>query len=140
MIHVHDPAGVTFHRARKLREEIRSHFVPLEAEVFIGREDFDSADVAIATGWQTAFAMRHLPRCREKAYLVQDDEPRFYATSAQSIWAEATYGMGLHCIAYTPWMADVLRDRYGVPGARSSSAAPISTCSRSPARKAATPS
>ncbi len=62
----------------------------------------------------TAFPVRDLPRCREKAYLVQDHEPEFFATSAQSIWAEETYRMGYRCIAYTPWMADMLRDRYGL--------------------------
>ena len=58
--------------------------------------------------------VRDLPRCREKVYLVQDHEPEFFATSAESIWAEETYRMGYRCIAYTPWMADVLRERYGV--------------------------
>jgi glycosyltransferase involved in cell wall biosynthesis len=58
--------------------------------------------------------VRDLPRCREKVYLVQDHEPEFYATSAQSIWAEQSYRLGLRCIAYTPWMADVLRERYEV--------------------------
>ncbi len=102
-------------RGSVLRDEIREHFVPgLEAEVFVGLDDFDSADIAIATGWSTAYAVRDLPRCREKAYLVQDHEPEFFATSAQSIWAGETYRMGLRCIAYTPWMADVLRDAYGV--------------------------
>jgi glycosyltransferase involved in cell wall biosynthesis len=101
--------------AAAIRDEIRDHFVPgVEARVFHGLEDFDSADVAIATEWRTAFAVRDLPRCREKAYLVQDHEPEFYATSAQSLWAEETYRMGLRAIAYTPWMADLLRGRYGV--------------------------
>ena len=101
--------------ARELRDEIREHFVPgLDAEVFVGLDDFDSADVAVATGWSTAFAARDLPRCREKAYLVQDHEPEFFATSAQAIWAQDTYRMGYRCIAYTPWMAGVLRDSYGI--------------------------
>src|SRR4029078_7979292 len=34
--------------------------------------------------------------------------------STESIWAEETYAMGYRCIAYTPWMADILRDRYGL--------------------------
>jgi len=80
----------------------------------VGLDDFDSADVAIATEWTTAFPARELPRCREKAYLVQDHEPEFFATSAESIWAEETYAMDFRCIAYTPWMADILRDRYGL--------------------------
>ena len=116
-IFVFEPPYLWYPRrsAAELREQIREHFVPgLEARVFHGLDDFDSADVAIATGWSTAFAIRDLPRCREKAYLVQDHEPEFHATSAQSIWAEETYRMGLRCIAYTPWMADVLRESYGV--------------------------
>ena len=42
--------------------------------MFNGTAEFDSADVAIATQWWTAFAVRDLPRCREKVYLVQDPE------------------------------------------------------------------
>jgi glycosyltransferase involved in cell wall biosynthesis len=115
VIHLFDPHRYNRLSAHDLREQIREHFVAgLEAEVFLGLEDFDSADVAIATGWETAFAVRDLPRCREKAYLVQDHEPEFFATSAQSIWAEETYRMGYRCIAYTPWMAELLRERYGV--------------------------
>ena len=114
-IHVFDPFGFSRHRAAILREQIREHFVPgVEAEVFMGLDDFDSADVAIATEWNTAFPVRDLPNCREKAYLVQDHEPEFFATSAEAIWAEETYRMGYRCIAYTPWMAGILRDRYGV--------------------------
>ena len=67
--------------------------------------------MAIATQWWTALPVRDLPGCREKVYLVQDDEPQFYATSSESIWAEETYRMGYRCIAYTPWMADILRER-----------------------------
>jgi O-antigen biosynthesis protein len=114
-IHVFDPHVHNRLSARELRTQIREHFVPgIEAEVFLGLEDFDSADIAIATGWETAFAVRDLPRCREKVYLVQDHEPEFYATSAQSLWVEETYRMGYRCIAYTPWMAGLLESRYGV--------------------------
>lgn len=101
-------------RGSLLRDEIRERFIPVEAEVFYGLERFDSADVAIATNWWTAYPVRDLPRCREKIYLVQDDEPQFYATSAQSIWAEETYRMGYRCVAFTPWMADILRERWGL--------------------------
>jgi glycosyltransferase involved in cell wall biosynthesis len=114
-VHVFDPFGYNYHRGSVLREQIREHFVPgFEAQVFRGLEDFDSADVAMATEWTTAFPVRDLPRVREKAYLVQDHETEFFATSAQSIWAEETYRMGYRCVAYTPWMADILRSRYGL--------------------------
>jgi glycosyltransferase involved in cell wall biosynthesis len=114
-IFVIDPHHHVTRSAAALRDEIREHFVPgVEAEVFRGLEDFDSADVAIATEWRTAFPVRDLPRCREKVYLVQDHEPEFFATSSQSTWAEETYAMGYRCIAYTPWMAKVLEKRYGL--------------------------
>ncbi|HET8672487.1 MAG TPA: glycosyltransferase [Thermoleophilaceae bacterium] len=100
--------------ATELREEIREHFIPIEARVFKGLDDFDSADVAIATEWSTAFPARDLPRCHEKVYLVQDDERQFFALSAQSIWATETYRMGYRCIAYTPWMAGILAREYGL--------------------------
>jgi glycosyltransferase involved in cell wall biosynthesis/GT2 family glycosyltransferase len=113
-IFVFDPFKRARHRGSVLREEIREHFVPVDAEVFVGLDDFQSADVAIATEWTTAFPVRDLPNCREKAYLVQDVENEFYATSAQSIWAEETYRMGYRCVAFTPWMADILINRYGL--------------------------
>ena len=113
-IHLFDPFGRDTRRAELLRREISEHFVRVAAPVFRGLDDFDSADVAVATECWTAFPLRDLPRCREKVYLVQDDEPQFFATSAESLWAEETYRMGFRCIAYTPWMAERLRERWGV--------------------------
>src|SRR5215210_6000213 len=116
-IHLFDPGNRERRSCGELRDEIRERFVEVDAPVFRDLERFSGADVAIATEWRTAFPVRDLPRCREKVYLVQDDEPQFYATSAQSIWAEESYRMGYRCIAYTPWMADILRDRCGLEAA-----------------------
>ena len=113
-IHLFDPHNLERRSGGELRDEIREHFVEIDAPVFRDLSRFSGADVAIATEWRTAFPVRDLPGCREKVYLVQDDEPQFYATSAQSIWAEESYRMGYRCIAYTPWMADILRDRWGL--------------------------
>ena len=100
--------------ARASRRDSRELRPALDAEVFVGFEDFDSADVAVATSWWTAYPVRDLPRCKEKVYLVQDHESEFYPTSVESLWAEQTYAMGYRCLAYTPWLAGVLRDRYGL--------------------------
>ena len=113
-IHLFDPWHIEPRSGGELREEIREHFVEVDAPVFRDLERFSGADVAIATEWRTAFPVRDLPGCREKVYLVQDDEPQFYATSSQSIWAEESYRMGYRCIAYTPWMADILREQWGL--------------------------
>ena len=113
-IHLFDPEGRERRSGGELREEIRSSFVAVDAPVFRDLDRFSGADVAIATEWRTAFPVRDLPGCREKVYLVQDDEPQFYPTSSESIWAEESYRMGYRCIAYTPWMADILRERWGL--------------------------
>jgi SAM-dependent methyltransferase/glycosyltransferase involved in cell wall biosynthesis/GT2 family glycosyltransferase len=113
-VFVFDPFHYDHRSVAELRTEMRERFVPLDAEVFVGLEDFDSADVAVATSWWTAYPVRDLPRCREKVYLVQDHETEFYPTSVESLWAEETYKMGFRCLAYTPWVADVLRTRYGL--------------------------
>lgn len=101
-------------RAARLRSEIREYFAPFEGPVYKGFEDWQAADVAIATGWQTMHAMLTLDRCRARAYLVNDHEPEFYATSVERVLAEDTYRHGLHCIAASPWLRDLLIERYGV--------------------------
>jgi O-antigen biosynthesis protein len=113
-IHLFDTEHKEGRSGGQLRDEIREHFVDIEAPVFRDLSRWTGADVAIATEWRTAFPVRDLPGCREKVYLVQDDEPQFYATSSQSIWAEESYRMGYRCIAYTPWMADILREQWGL--------------------------
>jgi glycosyltransferase involved in cell wall biosynthesis len=113
-IYVFDPFGWDSRGAHELRKEIVEDFIPVEAPVFRGLDDFMPCDVCIATQWWTAWPVRDLPGCGEKVYLVQDDEPQFYATSTESIFAEETYRMGYRCIAYTPWMAEILVDKYGL--------------------------
>jgi glycosyltransferase involved in cell wall biosynthesis len=113
-VFVFDPFRQETRHGAALRQEIREHFVPIEAEVFRGLDDFHSADVAVATNWWTAYAVRDLPRCREKVYFVQDYESSFAPVSAEALWAEETYGMGYRGVAYTPWLADLLRTRHGM--------------------------
>jgi glycosyltransferase involved in cell wall biosynthesis len=43
---------------------------------------------------------------------VQDHEPEFYGTSAEAVWAAQTYRLGLHCICASPWLADLVAERY----------------------------
>jgi O-antigen biosynthesis protein len=91
----------------------RSFFGPVRGPVVKGFDGWRGADVAVATGWQTVAAVLRRPSVGARGYLVQDHEPEFYGTSAERMWAEWTYRQGLHCIAASPWLAGVLRDRYG---------------------------
>ncbi len=91
----------------------REFFGPVDAAIRKGFAAWDGADVVVATGWQTVPAVLRRPGVGGRAYLVQDHEPEFYATSAERDWAEWTYRQGVHCIAASPWLAGVLRERYG---------------------------
>jgi glycosyltransferase involved in cell wall biosynthesis len=113
-IYVFDPLRQNAKRGDELRAEVRKHFAPIEAQVLLGLDDFHSADVVFATNWWTAYPVRDLPGVREKVYLVQDHEPQFFPTSAEKIWAEETYRMGFRCVAYTPWLAGLMRNTYGL--------------------------
>jgi glycosyltransferase involved in cell wall biosynthesis len=91
-----------------------SFFGRVGAPVRLGFDGWDGADVVLATGWQTVHRVLLLPGVAARAYLVQDHEPEFFATSAQRTWAEQTYTLGLRPICASPWLARLLRERYGV--------------------------
>jgi glycosyltransferase involved in cell wall biosynthesis len=88
-------------------------FGPLAGPVRVGFDGWQGADVAMATGWQTVARVLRLEGASARAYLVQDHETEFYPTSAEREWAAWTYRQGLHCIAASPWLADLVRTRYG---------------------------
>jgi glycosyltransferase involved in cell wall biosynthesis/GT2 family glycosyltransferase len=96
-----------------LREEIREYFAPFDGPVYKGFGEWQGADVAIATGWQTVHALMGVGQCRARAYVVNDHEPEFYAASTEQVLSAETYRYGMHCIAASPWLRDVLIDTYG---------------------------
>jgi glycosyltransferase involved in cell wall biosynthesis len=100
-------------RAAVTRRSFQRFFAADGLQLHTDPGDWRGADVALATGWQTVARTLALPDVRARAYLVQDHEPDFYAVSAERLWAEETYRAGLHCIAASPWLADLLRERYG---------------------------
>ncbi len=110
---IDDPRGEMHEAPAVIRERIRTEFAALDAPVFVGFDDWYGADVALATGWQTVFPVLQLGATRARAYFVQDHEPEFYATAAEQRWAAETYTKGLHAICASPWLADIVRERYG---------------------------
>ncbi len=95
-------------------DEFAEYFDAGEIPFHAGFDAWRGADVVIATGWQTAPRALLLGDAGGRAYLVQDHEPEFYATSAESLWAAGTYRPEFHCIAASAWLAAMLRSHYGV--------------------------
>ncbi|MGP0036344.1 MAG: glycosyltransferase [Solirubrobacteraceae bacterium] len=110
---VHDYFGGLRHvPGGQLRRDINQFFTPIAGPVYSGFDDWRGADVVLATGWQTAHPVLLLDRCFVRVYVVNDHEPEFYATSAESALAADTYRYGMHCLAGSPWLRDLLVERY----------------------------
>jgi glycosyltransferase involved in cell wall biosynthesis/SAM-dependent methyltransferase len=111
---LHDPVGyMKEYPAAVVRGDLREWFRPPRGPVFKGFGQWHGADVVLATGWDTVSPVLRLDQARARAYLVQDHEPEFFATSAEALWARETYTSGLHCITAGPWLRDLLATRYG---------------------------
>jgi glycosyltransferase involved in cell wall biosynthesis len=99
-----------------LRRRVVTEFAPIEAPVSKGFDDWHGADVVLATGWETVYPALLREECHARAYLVQDHEPDFFPASARRLWAEQTYTLGLHPIAASRWLRELLARRYGCDG------------------------
>ena len=114
---LHDPKGYLRDEwPAVVRHNLREYFRPTAGPVYKGFEHWYGADVVLATGWDTVYPVLRLPDVHARAYLVQDHEPEFYPTSAESVFAERTYATGLYTIAASPWLHEMVRDRYGAEG------------------------
>ena len=113
---VFDPREQTGTFPGELRRRVVEDFAPIAAPVFKGFGDWYGADVAVATGWETAYPVMLLPGCKARAYLIHDHESEFFATSAEALWAERTYSFDLYPINGGAWLSDLLAERYGRHG------------------------
>jgi glycosyltransferase involved in cell wall biosynthesis len=99
-------------RPAVLRGKINEFFAPIAGPVYNGFAEWHGADVVMATGWQTVHPTLLLGNCYQRVYIVNDHEPEFHPTSAESMLAADTYRRGLPCIAGSPWLRDLLVERY----------------------------
>lgn len=113
---LHDPEGQQVSEWPAVaRAKVREFFRPPSGPLFKGFADWHGADVVIATGWETVHPVLRLDHCRARAYLVQDHEPEFFATSAQRLWAQETYEHDLVAVAASRWLADLVARAAGRP-------------------------
>ena len=100
--------------AQDAREEIRAHFFPLQAQVYLGFDGLPPCEFALATGWDTAYSVRAFTGAAHKLYFVQDFEPYFYAMGSEYVLAENTYRFGFFGITAGHWLANRLARDYGM--------------------------
>lgn len=83
-------------------------------EVFINIKNMEYAHAAVATSWETAYAIRRFNNCITKYYFVQDYEPEFHPVGAEYSFAENTYKWGFRGITAGDWLKDKLSDEFGM--------------------------
>ena len=104
--------------AREYAARIGAAFPELaEAPVMFAASDDDlglapSADVAVATAWDTAYAVLKFNRTRRKCYFLQDFEPMFFPAGSTSAQAEATYRFGFYGLTNTITLKRHYQDDY----------------------------
>lgn len=96
-------------------DDIVKHFQCVAAQVRFVEDGFWQAqgDVAIATGWTTAYVVEQAQGFAAKAYFVQDHEPEFYPTGTDHLLARETYHFDFATICASPWLKDIMETRYG---------------------------
>ena len=102
----------------KAAERFTSWFGPIGGPVSTSFGAWAHVDVVVATAWQTVPRTLRLSGAHARAYLVQDHEAEFYPASVEREWAAWTYRQGMHCIAASQWLVEVLGRRYGASTTR----------------------
>lgn len=107
-----DHSGVS---SEVIRKQIAQWFFPLEAHVFqYPQQEIPAAEISVATGWQTAYPVKAFRGTTHRCYFVQDFEPFFYPPGSEYALAEETYRFGFTGITAGDWLAEKLKDEYGM--------------------------
>jgi len=97
-------------------QEIIKHFQLVKATVkFTSDPSFIDAngDVIFATDWGSVSFVNSVADFKRRFYFVQDHEPEFYAQGSYAIAAKNTYQHDLDCICASPWLQQLMENKYG---------------------------
>lgn len=98
-----------------LKKQIVEWFFPIKAAVFkYPQQEIPTAQISVATGWQTAYTVKAFRGTRQRCYFVQDFEPFFNPPGTEYALAEETYRFGFVGITAGGWLAKKLKDEYGM--------------------------
>jgi glycosyltransferase involved in cell wall biosynthesis len=111
VVHLQDRHGWALAQHQRT---IRRAWPWVQAEIRDLRDGFDDAHAIFATGWMTAYPILASPALGARCYLVQDYEPWFYPAGSESLLAQATYRFPFHAFTAGRWLAQMLREDYGM--------------------------
>ena len=99
-----------------LRADLREYFRPINGPVFKGFDDWYGADVVIATGWDTVYAVQRLPDCPRPRISGAGPRARVLRHLGRVRVRRAHLQPGPVHIAASPYLRDLVTRRYGGEG------------------------
>ena len=112
-VRLHVGSSDEYGSSREAADLLSRQFWPVDYEIVCGYESIAPCDALVATTWKTAYVVVQNQHCCKKFYFVQDFENLFYPVGTLHLLAEWSYRLGLSHITSGPWLADVLREKYG---------------------------
>jgi|GEM_PF-418311 len=106
----------TMHKsANDAADSILKHFQQFTGTVRIVDRHFEKAkgDIVFATDCWTVWPVLSLTGFKRRFYFVQDFEPSFHPMGSNYLAAEQTYREDLDCICASPWLAQLMTEKYG---------------------------
>jgi len=96
-------------------DDIQKYFQFFSGDVKILDSRFKraSGDAIIATDCWTVWPVQSVSNFKRRFYFVQDFEPSFHPMGAQYLAAEETYKQDIDCICASPWLAQLMTEKYG---------------------------
>ena len=71
-------------------------------------------DAIMASDWENSYAAYRYEGPAKRFYFIQDFEPAFFPAGSDYVLAENSYRLGLHGFSAGPWLAQKVRDDYGM--------------------------
>ena len=106
----------TMHKtASDAADDILKHFQQFTGQVNFLDARFAKAegDAIIATDCWTAWPVLSAANFKRRFYFVQDFEPSFHPMGSAYLAAEQTYHEDFDCICASPWLSQLMAEKYG---------------------------
>lgn len=98
----------------EIKEILKDSYDKTKASIEWLDGEMAQADAIFATGWETAYPVFNSILTCQRFYFVQDFEPYFYPVGSEYILAENTYRFGFYGTTAGGWLAQKLKQDYGM--------------------------
>ncbi len=101
--------------AESVYQMLENHFQHFTGDIRFVDETLSNAegDAIIATDCWTVYPVLSASNFQRRFYFVQDFEPSFHPMGANYLLADQTYHEDLDCLCASPWLEQLMTEKYG---------------------------